>query len=668
MDRKKTSKVVDICCLLLIFVLSFVVYYLGIVNTQKVYDSDYAYYALAGKEIMSGNIFLKGWYGATNTFYFLALIYGVIGKIFGYNFGLLYIVSAFMWAFFVVVVSLFTLKLNKNEKKYIKLLLVLALCYSSCYFTQEIKILGGVHLDALLLSMLFVWTISVNVEEEKITNRLLLGLSSMCLLLALFSDELVLYFIIVPLLIVCIWQYLFGNASREKRKIIIQNFVLTCGIAMLDKLIMKVLSSLGGIQVSWNASSITFIQGDTLFDRIEYFIEEMLYLFNANVYGKNVSINSLAVLMRFALLMICILVFVVSFSSIRKKTFNQILIVSVLIQSCILLFTTYLSVEDGVEYTSRVMYYTFVFLVVLFGQADFDRIMEVKINIPKHIAKVICIIILTLVLMVSISEINLTKKQSEDNKYLCAARILEERGLTQGYGTFWLSNVTTLASGCKVYVNPVCNGNDLSKFKWLSSSTDSWQYANFVLVDESNWDNVSRDTVIDVVGMPKEEIKVEDITIMIWDKNIMPYINHSGVEPSLDYWWDMDNEEKIKIIEVNNKHFYSVFEADENGEFISTSEGQLIYGPFHRLEAGTYDISFSYEYQGDKESGEVIGYVDAFSASDAIQYNKMNIFVGKKEVTLSDVIYGNDCTEAELRAYVNVPGIIIKQIKIEKKQ
>ncbi len=69
-----------------------------------------------------------------------------------------------------------------------------------------------------------------------------------------------------------------------------------------------------------------------------------------------------------------------------------------------------------------------------------------------------------------------------------------------------MANITTLASNCKISVNPACNNaNDFSKYKWLSTNTDDWEYANFVLIDDSKWEGIDEQLIIDAIGEPKEK-------------------------------------------------------------------------------------------------------------------------------------------------------------------
>lgn len=62
---------------LYLFLLSGIVIYIGFRGMTV--TSDYAYYVQAGQDIFSGNVFLRNWYGSTNNFYLLCLIYGFAG-------------------------------------------------------------------------------------------------------------------------------------------------------------------------------------------------------------------------------------------------------------------------------------------------------------------------------------------------------------------------------------------------------------------------------------------------------------------------------------------------------------------------------------------------------------------------------------------------------------
>lgn len=665
-----------------IFILGICFYYVFLGNFDSI-NSDSAYYAIAGKDIMDGNVLLRGWYGATNTFYFLSLVYGIFGKILGFNIHLIYFVSALEWGIFSAVLMGIILKYNKQSgtNRYISVILALMMCFSSNYIYQQIKILGGVHLDVLLISIPFILCLINNIECGEIRSKWKLITASICMIVAIFSDSLTIYFVVFPMIIFLVIKIVRRDEGLNK-KIVFFNLCLMVGIVILEKIWYFFAKKLGAINVLWSYGEISVVSKDELFNRLAYFVEEILYIFNADIFSKTIKFNNFLYFANFILLLISIVGVIVNFKLLIKKSLNQFLLIIIIVESCIFLFSDYLSASDvmlyatsgvaytisGVEYSTRVMYFIFSAYLIMVGQIDWDRLAK-KLNVCISLKKiVICILGFALVIFgLNIKNIDIGKKDISGWKKV--VDVLENNNLKRGYGTFWLANITTLASECEIYVNPLCNGNDLSKFKWLSFDTNRWNYANFILIDDSKWDNVTRDTIVDSIGEPDREILVEGTTIsvLIYDKNIMPYINDSGEERQIDSWWDIVNSDNgKKELEVNNRHFSSWFEADESGEFTSSGEGMLIYGPYKRLDIGTYDITFSYSLKNDFNNDDILGWADIYSAAGKVQNQKIDIISSTGSVTLKNVEVQEECDDVELRMYTTVAGVTADKIEIRK--
>jgi len=256
----------------------------------------------------------------------------------------------------------------------------------------------------------------------------------------------------------------------------------------------------------------------------------------------------------------------------------------------------------------------------------------------------------------------------QNNVYQAVVSELKERGLTCGFGTFWLANVTALTSDCTIEVKPICNGNDLSAYQWLSYDTSKWDSANFILLDDSGWSGITRDTVINQVGVPDEEILVGNISIMVYSKNVMRNIVGSGyIGKILDPWWDFEDGEMSKEVKVNGTSFFSDFQPDEEGFFTSTADGVLLYGPYREMDSGKYNISFYYDAP-DALVGEggIVGYVDICSDKGSTVHGNKEMKAGEPVVTIENVILDQNYTDIELRCHVNCAGITVRRIVIEK--
>lgn len=99
-------------------------------------------------------------------------------------------------------------------------------------------------------------------------------------------------------------------------------------------------------------------------------------------------------------------------------------------------------------------------------------------------------------------------------------------------------------------------------------------------------------------------------------------------------------------MDVNERRFYSAFPADEEGQYQSTGEGQLIYGPYKSLSAGGYNITFTWE--GDQIDGNAaLGYVDVCSGQGATVYAKAEMIASENEVALSGAEIPEDASDVE---------------------
>lgn len=99
-------------------------------------------------------------------------------------------------------------------------------------------------------------------------------------------------------------------------------------------------------------------------------------------------------------------------------------------------------------------------------------------------------------------------------------------------------------------------------------------------------------------------------------------------------------------------------------EFVSDKAGQLVYGPYKRIESGVYSVTFEYEYNGDMNPGEAIGYVDLYINSKVI--SEKEIFAGDNTVTLETCIVNEIDDYAEVRMYVNVEGVKFDKVTITR--
>ena len=636
------------------------------------YNSDAAYYAVAGRDIMRGNILLDGWYGASNNLYFLAILYGVFGQIFGYSLNLIPIVSAFLWACLLTLISYVILNLYSKESGYIcviRVCLALALCFSSCFFSQNERIYAGAHFDVILIGIFYIWVISEEIELRK-NHTPQLAVASVLLILALWSDGLTRIFIVLPVLVGLIFNLLFVAADRQRKNYCIKHLVLAITLLVTSEIILKILQSTGKMITFWPASGVDIPEWTELFSKIAYFIKSVLYVFNCDVFGHHIGAGSAVLIFRGMVLFLLLFGLWLSLNKIVRNIFNHFLLVCIGIVSLVVVFTLPGGdTSTGPEWTSRLMYCFYIAIVLLFAQIDWERMVALlQVKVGKKVLLSLGIAAMCLMTASNLSVLRVKEDYVNDvcNPFFKIANVLMERGLTRGYGTYWLSSVVTLASEFQTDVRPVL-GQNLSSFLWLSKSTRSWDYANFMLVDGSMWGEVTEESIIDCIGIPAEKVQVEEITILIWDKNIMPYINNSGYDGrTISAWWELENGQTEKKIEATSNHFASSFAIGEDGYYTSAGEGYLIYGPYKAMSEGVYDVTFEYDYDGTLEKGAVLGLVDVYSGTQKAEYTSCPAVAGESSVTLKNVRVFPECPDFETRFYAQVPDITMQRIVIKR--
>lgn len=676
-ERKKKGwnreQIVQWTVVLTTFVLGFILYYICGKQASDWYNSDGAFHIIAGKEIMSGNILLKDWYGARNTMYVLNVLYGLLGKVFGYSFDLSLLVPAFLWACFVAFVAVVLLHYYENRlpQCIMRVCFAFVLCFSSCFIWQWYGIFGGVHFDYILIGVFYSWVISKELESCK-NCTFQLATASILLFFVIWSDNLMTVLIILPVLMGLIFNLFFCTNSKQRQFYTVKHLILTIFLFVSAKGSLAFLQNRGEMITTTPVNGVVVPEYSEVFTNVAYFVKSLLYLFSCDFWGQHIGLESWHLILRFLFLIVLFAGLFVSIKKLFRRTFNRFLLCFIVMEAFIIVFTDEGSFKDnGSSWTSRLLVCMFFSLVLLFSQIDWEQAISlIKLKISDKRWKALGAAAILLLLGLNVQSLRHLENKADVpslEKLNPLASALVEQGLTQGFGTYWLSSGVTVASGFQTDVRPVM-GSDLSSFQqWLTKKTDDWDYANFVIVDESEESDVIEERIIDSIGVPSKKISINDSAILVWDKNILPYINGSGYPgETMDAWWSMEAGQTEKEIEVNSRHFCSYFPVEEDGSFISDGAGQLIYGPYRSIEAGVYDIIFEYEYLGALEQGERIGFADINSNEGKAECTASPALAGENSVTVKNVRVFPECKDIELRFYADVEGVVVRKIIIAR--
>lgn len=666
--REKREKAFKYGVMLTVFILGAALYFFWGRKTLTWYHSDSAFHVIAGKDIMSGNVLLKDWYGSTQTLYTLNVLYGLLGAVFGYSFDLVLVVSAFLWACFLALIAAVILWYyqGKPMQCIMRICLVFTLCSSACFIWQRYGIFGGVHFDFVLIGFFYAWVISKEIETCNKESAILSVTASVLLFFSIWSDKLATLLVVVPILAVLAFELLFCGGDAKQKICIVKWLIFTVVLFVTAKGSVLFLQNAGMMITDTSVNGTTVPEYSELFPNMAFCLKSILYLFGCDFFGQHIGAESVLLLLRFIFLVVMFVSLLFSLKTIWRRTFNRILLFSIAAAVLVSVFT-----EEGAgsagnpEWTSRLLICLFFSLVLLFSQIDWECVVAlIKINVDRKGWHALGVTVMLLLLGLNLHELRNYSPLKADVPSLevlvPVGDTLVNRGLTRGFGTYWLSSGVTLASDFQVDVRPVV-GENLSTFQWLSKSTMDWDYANFVLLDKSGGEGVTEESVVGFIGTPTEKISVDDVTILVWDKNVLPYI-----EETANGWWILDADQTEKTIETTNRYFYSQFVANEDGYFTSDTAGQLLFGPYRPMGEGTYSITFEYDYEGTLEPGTVLGQVDINSNAQKVEFVSQPAIAGTNSVRLENVHVLPGCADFETRFYANVEGITVREIVIER--
>lgn len=672
---KSKNRFTQFAFFMLLAIVSFAVYYHQVAYNPRELLSDFAYPVLAGKDMFSRNPLLQGWYGSTNRNFLTIFVYGLLGKIFGYTHSLIFIASAFYWTVFSTAFSYIILRTNhdrSNLEKGLKLLLFQAIMLSSSFFAVNHDYFTGAHVDSVIVSFLFIWHISANLEQGRKTP-LQTALLSLLFGLALLSNTLAVIFFWTAICLVLGIHLIFAWSDAEKRERLFRYLLLTVLLLLIPWLIYQFLSSADlTLRMRMSIGGITVTAAADVVDRALFYMESVLSCFGADVFGRALSGNT-AVFLRAGMFFILLVYTIHQFRSDglkvwKKSLFNQLLLAVIALNFLVMCFSTYQPADAGqIIWSSRLTAYSFNSLSLLLLQAKWLDQAETRKSGYFRIAALSCCVVLLLGLGVK-NVSHYDREEFENLKFNTVSDILQERNRTHGYGTYWLSTVMDLTSEGAVSARPVRPGTrTLAIYEWMFNTLPHWDYADFFLIDDSNWWGITKDQVYHNIGYPSEEIQVENISILLYDKNIMPYIENSGYGGrTLQDDWDLVPDQSKREILPHEGLFYSGVTANEDGSFTSTDPGMLLWGPYRTLDAGTYQVTFHYSVDSDLADTQSLGWVDVCSEAGAVQHVRAEISSYESSVTLPVFTLENETSNVELRCYAEVPGLCVERIVLER--
>lgn len=519
MKSKKFFKflgIISICMLLYLF-------YSSILCRLDV-NSDDCVIILRAKDVLSGNIFLKNWYGATVNGIFSWLPPSILGiLISGFNIASLDYSNAIA----ITINFILILKLVYNDNKsYLNVLITICMFLLPVHFTLRYYYRFGSfgHLE-LITYILLIMILLQSIYAKKVTKNYLFSFYIL-MIMANITDEMCYYIFTVPLIIVSLIRY-FIDKNNLNLKISIVSFI----ILILSKIINTVLS-LNGIY-QYNGTGEKYIcHFEDICHNILITLRSFIAFSNANFFGDKIfSLITVSKIIGAILLIVGIFILFYNIKIFFSNGIvNQILFLSIVFQ---IIAFTFSNLCDFAAH--RYLFPPYIFLLILMCRFDWNKyLINLETNLEKlnfkfSLNNIKTIFMLFFIFIPICRILTIPEKTTEIRPYQKVSNFLCERNLTSGYAPYWSSHVVTLSSEGKVQVSNVTSDQiNINQMRWFSNSEWYKKPANFIILHDDDGIYtiyLSRDVVSKVLGKPKEIHNIDNYSILIYDYDISKRVN-----------------------------------------------------------------------------------------------------------------------------------------------
>ncbi len=490
-----------------VFLISAVVFFF-IAQHFVQYSSDSSAGILMAKDILHGNVLLKGWYIPRDHFLTTDILFFIpCIALFGVTPVVPEIISGLLGALIFVVAIGVSLSGISKEKYYTAASITVAMLFSSFFFLSHLLTIPA-HGFTALFALVSIYGTYKYCTNGNIWYLVLSGIPSV---LGAFGDPLYLAVVTLPISIVVITSIVQRHAHRREYWI---------GFTQL----LAVLIGLGanGIFGKIGPTIITQqLQIATIpifLQNIQTFVQLTFQSYGANIFGQFLTVSIIPLVI--SLIKIGAVVFVFR-AVIRTRSqgtsdfLSNILFMSVITSSLAFLMVMVSGSAQGVD-SVRYLLPVFVCAAPLVGRSIAGFKMETWVKSGVILASALCVLITSRELLITKPELNAPAQLGP---------VLAEHGLSRGYGTYYSGTSATLYSDGKSWVSPLNVNNGVpTAYNWLSSEDWYKVPANFLVVWSNDPESLFN-SVLPVAGNPVNSFTAGGYTVYVWDHDITPAIH-----------------------------------------------------------------------------------------------------------------------------------------------
>lgn len=483
-------------------------------------NSDNVAMLLQSYAMKHGNVFLRGWYVAPDSFYTLDLSwYYFADFVVRKSSELTYLVPALSYAC-VVVCSGVTAYLA-TDKSLLAVLIVGSVLSVPGPWVAPFVLTGPYHVITILYVLASMVLVSGSLHHPE--RRLFSLLAGILLGLALVGDPLTLYIGALPLLMAGV-----ANLARNKRPWRTLRWV--DGLAPFVALVTGVLfyatvnlalKRAGAFSVVPSGSAPAFADWTELSVNVKLFTESILAIYGADLLGRPLSVHVVPILIRFAMLTATGWAI---WQSIHVRSRRSFIVDSLMFAVMIDVAAFIFSNQPVSIFSARYLLPTLIYGTILLATVTVNRLASMHLSRPLAPSVVIACTLLLFGANLA-STLPIDKHFPAKRPYASSVSAwLVSHHYNHGFGSYWDSLIITYETMEHVIVAPVlASGSGLAPFKWNSDRRWYLPHGNtrtFLVYDSSNWGNVNYSTAIAQWGQPSRQVHFGNFTVLIWGRHV----------------------------------------------------------------------------------------------------------------------------------------------------
>lgn len=482
--------------------------------------SDDANLLLEAKDLLNGNILLKGWALPPDSWWTVDIpIAAATIIVRGFSSSLMSNIPALIYSAIITLSTILVYKKNKSNKT-ASLATFSILAIPSSYLVSNIISHSPIRLGATAYFLIVLFLLERLITFPK-KNKVSLFFFFLLMVLLTIGDPFTIYIITLPAIVVFCYNYI-STKSKEGNNLLILLLLLT-SIAIAE-IVIHLVKSLGGFYTSSYSPSLYFAEFNNISTNIGLTIQGTLDLFGANFFGLPIlSKISIEALIRNAplLLLLIVTIKLVKEWLNKKKTIDIIseLLLAIIIFDIGAYILGSRTVDIG---TTRYLIPVFVYGSILIGR-NWNRIYKNKL------IEIGTLIILVLPILFFIPKLYAPIVPSTTSQL---ESWLIEHHYAYGYAGYWEASIITVDTRGKVKVRQVIGpSNKIVPMNWLSNK--SWymdegeaKKANFIIINNDPTSvgqagaNVTKQSIINTFGSPLSINIIGNYTVYTWNKDI----------------------------------------------------------------------------------------------------------------------------------------------------